>query len=115
MRVQQSVASHRKHKKIRKNTKGMSHGNRVSVRRGKQALTRALQYAYRDRRNRKRTFRSLWNVRINAAARLHGTTYSKLIPALKSAKIELDRRSLAELAAREPDAFAAVVKASVKK
>jgi large subunit ribosomal protein L20 len=69
-----------------------------------------LQFAYRDRRNKKRTFRELWNARINAAARLNGTTYSKLIAALKAANITLDRKVLAELAVNEPKAFEAVVK-----
>lgn len=110
MRVKRGVPAQKKHKKIRKATKGMSHGNRVSVKRGKQAVTRALQYAYRDRRNRKRTFRNLWTTRINAAARLHGTTYSALIAGLKSKNVELDRKVLAELAVNEPKAFEAIVK-----
>jgi large subunit ribosomal protein L20 len=114
MRVKRGVAGHAKHQKIRKATKGMSHPNRVSIKRGKQAVTKSLQYAYRDRRNRKRTFRQLWNTRINAAARLNGTTYSKLIAGLKAAKIELDRKVLAELAVNEPQAFEAVVKAASK-
>jgi large subunit ribosomal protein L20 len=92
----------------------MSHGNRVSIKRGKQAVTRSLQYAYRDRRNRKRTFRQLWNARINAGARLNGTTYSKLIAGLKKNKIELNRKILAELAVNEPAAFKAVVEAAKK-
>lgn len=112
MRVKRGVAGHAKHQKIRKATKGMSHPNRVSVKRGKQAVTKSLQYAYRDRRNKKRSFRQLWNARINAAARLNGTTYSKLIAALKGAKIDLDRKVLAELAVNEPKAFEAVVKAA---
>ena len=112
MRVKRGVPGHAKHQKIRKATKGMSHPNRVSIRRGKQAITKGLQYAYRDRRNKKRTFRALWNTRINAAARLNGTTYSKLIAGLKAAKIELDRKVLAELAVNEPSAFADVVKAA---
>lgn len=111
MRVKGGVAAHQRHHKIRKATKGMTRGNRSSVRRGKQAVTKGLQYAYRDRRNRKRTFRQLWNIRINAAARLHGTTYSKLIAGLKKANITLDRKILAELAVNEPAAFEAVVKA----
>jgi len=114
MRVKRGVASHRKHLKIRKATKGMTKAHRSSVKRGKQATTRALQYAYRDRRNRKRTFRQLWNARINAAARLNGTTYSRLIAGLKSAGISLDRKILAELAVNEPKAFEAVVKATKK-
>lgn len=112
MRVKRGVTSHAKHQKIRKATKGMTRGNRSSIKRGKQAVTKALQHAYRDRRNRKRTFRELWNVRINAAARLNGTTYSRLIAALKKANITLDRKVLAELAVNEPKAFEAVVKAT---
>ncbi len=114
MRVKRGVASHAKHKKIRKATKGFSHPNRVSVRRGRQTLTKSLVYATRDRKNRKRTFRQLWNTRINAAARLNGTTYSKLIAGLKKANVILDRKVLAELAVNEPKAFTAVVKAAKK-
>lgn len=114
MRVKRGVASHKRHQKIRQATKGMTHSNRVSVKRGRQAVTKSLQFAYRDRRNKKRTFRELWNARINAAARLNGTTYSKLIAALKGAGITLDRKVLAELAVNEPKAFEAVVKASSK-
>lgn len=114
MRVKRGVTSHARHKKIRKATKGFSHPNRVSVRRGRQALTRSLQYATRDRKTRKRTFRQLWNARINAAARLNGTTYSNLIAGLKKADVELDRKVLAELAVNEPKAFAAVVKSAKK-
>jgi large subunit ribosomal protein L20 len=112
MRVKRGVPGHAKHVKIRKSTKGMSHPNRVSVKRGKQAVTRSLQFAYRDRRNRKRTFRALWNTRINAAARENGTTYSKLIAGLKAAGVELDRKILAELAVNEPQAFTAVVRSA---
>ena len=115
MRVKRGVASHKKHQKIRKATKGMTRSNRSSIKRGKQAVTKALQFATRDRRNRKRTFRELWNTRINAAARLNGTTYSKLIAALKASNITLDRKVLAELAVNEPKAFTAVVQASTKK
>jgi large subunit ribosomal protein L20 len=114
MRVKRGVPSHAKHLKIRKATKGFSHPNRVSVKRGKQAVTKSLQFQYRDRRNRKRTFRALWNTRINAAARLNGTTYSVLIHGLKANEIELDRKVLAEMAVNEPEAFAAVVKAATK-
>ena len=114
MRVKRGVASHAKHKKIRKATKGFSHPNRVSIKRGRQAVTKSLQFATRDRKNRKRTFRELWNTRINAGARLNGTTYSKLIAGLKKANITLDRKVLAELAVNEPKAFTAVVKAAKK-
>lgn len=114
MRVKRGVAGHAKHQKIRKATKGFSHPNRVSIKRGKQAVTKSLQFAYRDRRNKKRTFRTLWNTRINAAARLNGTTYSLLIAGLKAAGITLDRKVLSELAVNEPKAFASVVKAATK-
>jgi len=114
MRVKRGVTSHQKHKKIRKATKGMQKSHRSSVKRGKQAVTRSLQFAYRDRRNRKRTFRQLWNARINAAARSHGTTYSLLINGMSKAGIKLDRKILAELAVNEPKAFEAVLKAAVK-
>jgi large subunit ribosomal protein L20 len=114
MRVKRGVPGHAKHVKIRKATKGYSHPNRVSVKRGRQTVVKSLQFATRDRKNRKRTFRELWNARINAGARLNGTTYSKLISGLKTTGITLDRKVLAELAVNEPAAFTAVVKA-VKK
>ena len=114
MRVKRGVAAHKKHVKIRKATTGMTHSNRVSIKRGRQAITKALQFATRDRKNRKRTFRELWNARINAAARINGTTYSKLIAGLKAANITLDRKTLSELAVNEPSAFDAVVKAISK-
>lgn len=114
MRVKRGVTSHKRHLKIRKATKGMTHPNRASIKRGRQALTKSLQFATRDRKNRKRTFRSLWNTRINAAARLNGTTYSKLIASLKASEIVLDRKILAELAVSEPRAFKEIVKVSQK-
>jgi large subunit ribosomal protein L20 len=112
MRVKRGVAAHKRHQKIRKAAKGYTQGNRSSIRRSKQATTRALQFSYRDRRNRKRTFRQLWNARINAAARLNGTTYSLLINGLKKAGVVIDRKILAELAVNEPKSFEAVVKAA---
>jgi large subunit ribosomal protein L20 len=112
MRVKRGVAAHKRHQKIRKATKGMTRPNRSSIKRGRQAVTKALQFATRDRGNKKRTFRSLWNTRINAAARLNGTTYSKLIAGLKTTGITLDRKVLAELAVNEPAAFTAVVKSA---
>src|ERR1700730_12611736 len=115
MRVKRGVASHKNHLKIRHATKGMTRPHRSSVKRGRQAITKSLQFAYRDRRNRKRTFRQLWNARINAAARLNGTTYSRLIAALKATNITLDRKILSELAVNEPKAFEAVVRTSQKK
>ena len=112
MRVKRSVTARARHNKILKAAKGMQHNRTRSYRLAKQAVTRALEYAYRDRRNRKRDLRGLWITRINAAARLEGTTYGKLIAGLKTAKIELDRKVLAELAVSEPAAFSAVVKAA---
>lgn len=110
MRVKGGVAAHRKHHKVRRATRGMTKAHRSSYKRGKQAVIKSLQYSYRDRRNRKRTFRQLWNARINAAARQHGTTYSRLIKGLKDANISLDRKILAELAVNEPKSFEAVLK-----
>ncbi len=114
MRVKRGVTAHKRHQKIRQSTKGMSRSNRSSIKRGRQAITKALQHAYRDRRNRKRTMRSLWNARINAGARLHGTTYSRLIAGLKRANVQLDRKVLSELAVNEPKAFEEVVKIASK-
>ncbi len=112
MRVKRGVTSRAKHKKILKLAKGMQHNRTRSYRLAKQAVIRALQYSYRDRRNRRRDLRALWITRINAAARLEGTTYGKLIAGLKAANVELDRKVLAELAVNEPRAFTAVVKAA---
>jgi len=114
MRVKRGVAASRRHKKVLKQAKGMQHNRTRSFRLAKQAVTRALQYAYRDRRNKKRDMRNLWVTRINAAARENGTTYSKLMAGLKAKNIALDRKILADLAAREPEAFAAIVKTAVK-
>jgi large subunit ribosomal protein L20 len=113
MRVKRSVTARARHNKILKQAKGMQHNRTRSFRLAKQAVTRALEYAYRDRRNRRRDLRGLWITRINAAARAEGTTYGKLIAGLKAAKIELDRKVLAEIAVNEPAAFTAIVK-SVK-
>ena len=112
MRIKRGVTAHARHKKVLKAAKGMQHNRTRSFRMAKQAVTRALQYAYRDRRNKKRDLRALWITRINAAARLEGTTYGKLIAGLKAANVELDRKVLAELAVNEPRAFTAVVKAA---
>ncbi len=110
MRVKRGVAGHKRHLKVRRATKGMTRSHRSSIKRGRQAQVRSLQFAYRDRRNRKREFRSLWNIRINAAARQNGTTYSQLIANLKRSNINLDRKVLSELAVNEPAAFEAIVK-----
>lgn len=110
MRVKRGVPARAKHKKILTAAKGMQHNRTRSFRLAKQAVIRALQYAYRDRRNKKRDLRQLWITRINAAARENGTTYGKLMHNLKSAGVELDRKVLAELAVSEPKAFTAIVK-----
>lgn len=112
MRIKRSVTARNRHKKILDLAKGMQHARRRSFRLAKQGVIRALQYAYRDRRNKKRDLRETWITRINAAARENGTTYGKLIAGLKKANIELDRKILGELAATEPKAFEAVVKAA---
>jgi len=110
MRVKRSVPARAKHKKILAAAKGMQHNRTRSYRLAKQAVIKALQYGYRDRRNKKRDLRALWITRINAAARENGTTYGKLIAGLKAKNIELDRKVLAEMAVSEPTAFAAIVK-----
>lgn len=112
MRVKRGTTQRAKHKKILKAAKGMQHNRTRSYRLAKQAVIRALQYAYRDRRNKKRDLRALWITRINAAARENGTTYGKLMHGLKQANIELDRKTLADMAAREPQVFTAIVKAA---
>lgn len=108
-RVKRGVIAHKRHKKVLKQAKGY-YGARSRVYRvATQAVTKAGQYAYRDRRNKKRTFRSLWITRINAQARVHELSYSRLIAGLKKANIEMDRRVLADLAVHDKPAFEAVV------
>lgn len=109
MRVKGGPKSRRRHKKVLKNAKGFQQGRRRLYKRANESVTKALANAYRDRRRRKRDFRRLWIQRINAAARQHGVPYSALMHGLREAEVELDRRQLAELAVRDPDAFAAVV------
>ena len=111
MRVKTGVTARSKHKKILKAAKGMQHARTSSFRLAKQGVIKALQYAYRDRRNKKRDLRGLWITRINNAARQNGIKYSDLIKKLKESNIELDRKILADLAVNEPQAFTAVVKA----
>lgn len=112
MRVKRGVTTHQKHKKIKKQTKGMQHARRSSIKLGRQGVIRSLQYAYRDRRNKKRDFRRLWITRINAAVREHGVSYSSFMSSLKEKNIELDRKVLAELAVSEPAAIKELVKVS---
>lgn len=114
MRVKRGVPARAKHKKILKAAKGMQHYRTRSFRLAKQGVIKALVYAYRDRRARKRDLRSLWITRINAAARENGTTYGQLIANLKAAHVELDRKVLAELAVADPKAFTAIVKSVSK-
>lgn len=109
MRVKRGVAARRKHGKILKLAKGMQHARRRSYRLAKQGVIRALQYAYRDRRNSKRDLRSLWVTRINAATREQDMSYSVFMNKLKTANVELDRKILAELAVNEPKVFKALV------
>ncbi len=109
MRVKRGVTTHAKHKKIRKQTKGMGQMRRSSIRQAKQAVLKALSYGYRDRRNKKRDIRALWITRINAALREHGVSYSAFMGMTKKANIEVDRKILAELAVNEPKAFKAVL------
>jgi large subunit ribosomal protein L20 len=109
MRVKGGPQGHLRHKKILKITKGQRGSKSTLFKRANEAMLKSLWYATRDRRVRKRDLRKLWIARINAAARLNGTTYSKLVSALKKASIELNRKMLADLAVRNPQAFAAVV------
>ena len=104
-RVKRGVTTHARHKKVLKLAKGYRGRAATSFRVAIEKVEKALQYAYRDRRNRKRTFRALWIQRINAGAREHGLTYSQFMDGMSKAGIELDRKILSDLAAREPDAF----------
>ena len=108
-RVKRGVVAHRRHKKILKQAKGYYGARSRVFRVAKQAVTKAGQYAYRDRRQRKRQFRALWITRINAQSRANGLSYSRLINGLKKADIALDRRVLADLAGHDKPAFAAIV------
>jgi large subunit ribosomal protein L20 len=114
MRVKRGVTTHAKHKKLRAQTKGYSLVRRSSIRMARQAVLKALQYQYRDRRNKKRDFRALWITRINAASKELGVSYSALMGALKKANITIDRKMLAELAVNQPKAFATVVETATK-
>ena len=108
-RVKRGVTSHAKHKKVLRAAKGFFGRRKNTIRIAKQAVEKSMQYAYRDRKNRKREFRALWIQRINAAVREHGLTYSRFIWGLITAGIEVDRKVLSDLAINEPAAFAAIV------
>ena len=109
MRVKGGPHGHLRHKRILKITKGQRGSKHRLFKRANEAMLKSLWYATRDRRVRKRDLRKLWIARINAAARLNGTTYSKLVAALKKANIELNRKMLSDMAIREPQTFAAIV------
>ena len=108
-RVKRGVTTHARHKKVIRKAKGYRGRNSNVFKVAIEKVEKAGQYAYRDRRTRKRNFRTLWIQRINAGARAHGLTYSRFMNGVKLAGIELDRKVLADLAAREPDAFGSVV------
>jgi len=109
-RVTSGVTTRRRHRRVIKAAKGARGRQKNTYRAAVQRVEKNLQYAYRDRRTRKRNFRSLWIQRINAAARAHGLRYGELINGLVRAGVELDRKVLADLAVRDPDAFGLVVK-----
>lgn len=111
-RVKRGVTAHAKHKKVLKAAKGFYGRRKNTIRIAKQAVEKSLQYAYRDRKNRKRNFRALWIQRINAAVREHGLTYGRFIDGLNKAGIEIDRKVLSDMAIHEPQAFAALVEKS---
>ena len=108
-RVKRGVTTHAKHKKVIKQAKGFRGRRKNTFKVAKQAVEKSMQYAYRDRRVKKRTFRRLWITRINAQSRVEGLSYSKLMNGLQKAGIELDRRVLADLAVHDKEAFHAVV------
>jgi len=112
VRVKGGTVTRRRHKKMIRQTKGFFGTRRKLFRRANEAYMKSMMYAYRDRRNKKRDLRRLWIIRINAAARTNGTTYSRLIHSLKGAEIELDRKVLAELAVNDPGTFTAIVEAA---
>jgi len=112
MRVKNGMTRHRRHKKLLKQARGFYSGRRKHFRKAKEQLERSLVYAYRDRRQRKRDFRKLWIIRINAAARLNDMNYSRFMHGLKLAGIALDRKVLADMAMNDPAAFTKVAETS---
>ena len=109
-RLKRGVTSHAIHKKVLKAVKGLWGRRKNTIRVARQAMEKAMQYAYRDRRNKKREFKSLWIQRINAGVRSEGLTYSKFINGLSKSGIKLDRKILAEIAYDNPEAFKTIVK-----
>ena len=114
MRVKTGTVTRRRHKKIVSQTKGFFGTRHKLFRRANEAWMKSMTYAYRDRRNRKRDLRRLWIIRVNAAARTNGISYSRLINDLKKANIAIDRKMLAELAVNNPSAFTAIVQVAVQ-
>lgn len=114
VRVKRGKTAHKRRKNVLKYTKGFRWGRKSKYKAAKEALFHAWSYAYRDRRRKKRDFRALWNIKINAGARANGIVYSKFIKALKDKKIELDRKILADLAENNPEIFKKIVE-TVKK
>ena len=108
-RVKGGPHGYQRHKKVLKFTKGQKGSKHLLYRRANEAMLKSMWYSFRDRRVRKRDLRKLWIARINAAARLNGTTYSRLVHGMKKADIQINRKMLADLAVRDPQAFAAVV------
>ena len=108
-RVKRAVQSRKHRKNVLKKTKGFKYGRKSKFKLAKDALRHAMTYAYRDRKVKKRDFRNLWNLQINALARENGITYSKFINGLKNKKIELDRKVLSELAKKHPEIFVKIV------
>lgn len=113
-RVKRGVTAHAKHKKVLKAAKGYYGRRKNTIRVAKQAVEKALQYQYRDRKRKKRTFRSLWIQRINAAVREHGMTYGRFIDGLNKAGIEIDRKVLADLAVKDAAGFKVLVDQAAK-
>ena len=109
-RVKRGVTSHAKHKKVLKSVKGQWGRRKNTIRIARQAMEKSMQYAYRDRRNKKRSFRSLWILRINAGARQYGMSYSQFMGKLKDKNIGLNRKILADLAMNDPKAFEKIIK-----
>ena len=109
-RVKRGVTSRAKHKKVLKSVKGQWGRRKNTIRAARQAMEKAMQYAYRDRRNKKRDFKSLWITRINAGVRAEGMTYSKFVNGLSKSGIKIDRKILAEIAYDNPEAFKTIVK-----
>jgi large subunit ribosomal protein L20 len=108
-RVKRGTIAHKRRKNVLKQTKGYKWGRKSKYKLAKDALKHALTYAYRDRKVKKRDFRRLWQIKINATARQNGLTYSRLIEKLKKANVEVDRKILAQLAEKNPEAFAQII------